>query len=68
MFHGEKSKKEKVKIKTRNEKIVKTDMDISGVHPEILKRSGALCRSPWLADEGKFRFQIVQKGQNNVRN
>ena len=28
MFRGEKCKKEKVKIKTQNEKIVETDMDI----------------------------------------
>ena len=28
MFLGEKSKKEKVKIKTQNEKILETDMDI----------------------------------------
>ena len=28
MFRGEKSKKEKVKIKTQNEKIVETDMNI----------------------------------------
>ena len=28
MFHGEKSKKNKVNIKTQNEKIVETDMDI----------------------------------------
>ena len=28
MFLGEKSKKEKVKIKTQNEKILETDMDL----------------------------------------
>ena len=28
MFRGEKSKKEKVKIKTQNEKIVETDMNM----------------------------------------
>ena len=28
MFCGEKSKKEKVKLKTQNEKIAETDMDI----------------------------------------
>ena len=28
MFRGEKSKKEKLKIKTQNEKIVETDMNI----------------------------------------
>ena len=28
MLRGEKSKKEKVKIKTQNEKIVETDMDV----------------------------------------
>ena len=27
--------------------------------PEILKRGGALCRPPWLADEENFRFQMV---------
>ena len=27
--------------------------------PEILKKGGALCRPPWLADEENFRFQIV---------
>ena len=39
-----------------------------GAGPEILKRSGALCRPPWLADEENFRFQMVEKGQNHVRN
>ena len=29
---------------------------------------GAICRPPWLADEENFRFQMVSKGQNNVRN
>ena len=28
MFRGQKSKKENVKIKTQNEKVVETDMDI----------------------------------------
>ena len=28
VLHGEKSKKEKMKMKTQNEKIVETDMDI----------------------------------------
>ena len=32
MFRGEKSKKEKVKAKTQNEKIVETDMDIWNVY------------------------------------
>ena len=26
--------------------------------PEILKREGALCRPPWLADEENFRFHV----------
>ena len=26
---------------------------------EILKRGGALCGPPWLADEENFRFQMV---------
>ena len=26
---------------------------------EILKRIGALCRSPWLADEENITFQMV---------
>ena len=33
-----------------------------------MKKGGALCRLPWLVDEENFRFQIVQKRQNNVRN
>ena len=28
----------------------------SGADPEILKRRGALCRPPWLADEENFTF------------
>ena len=35
--------------------------------PEFLKRGYALCQSPWLVNEESFRFQMVQKGQNNVR-
>ena len=31
----------------------------AGADPEILKREGALCRSPWLAGKENFRFQIV---------
>ena len=31
----------------------------AGADPEILKRGGALCWPPWLADEEKFRFQMV---------
>ena len=31
----------------------------AGADPEILKRGGALCRPPWLADEESFRFQMV---------
>ena len=38
------------------------------VNPEILNRSGALCRPPWLIDVENFRFQIVSKGQNKVSN
>ena len=33
-----------------------------------MKKDGALCRLPWLVDKENFRFQIVQKRQNNVRN
>ena len=33
MSHGEKSKKKKVKIRTQNEKIVETDMDVYGTKP-----------------------------------
>ena len=36
--------------------------------PEFLKRGGTLCQLPQLADEKNFRFQMVSKGQNNVRN
>ena len=42
-------------------------MTSSGADPEILKRGGALCRPPWLADEEIVRFQMVYKGQNNFR-
>ena len=35
---------------------------------EILKSGGAICQPPWLAYEENFRFQMVQKGQNNFRN
>ena len=31
----------------------------SGVDPEILKRGGALCGPPWLADKENIRFQMV---------
>ena len=33
--------------------------DRAGADPEILKRGSALCRSPWLAGEENFRFQMV---------
>ena len=33
--------------------------DITGADPEDLKRHGALCQPPWLADEENFRFQMV---------
>ena len=39
-----------------------------GADPEIFKRGDALCRSPLLAGRENFRFQMTQKGQNNVRN
>ena len=31
-------------------------------------QGGALCRAPCLAEEKNFKFQMVYKGQNNVRN
>ena len=42
-------------------------MTSSGADPEILKRGDALCRPPRLADEENVRFQMVCKGQNNIR-
>ena len=36
--------------------------------PEILKRGGALCRPPGLADRENSRFQFVWECQNNVIN
>ena len=30
---------------------------MAGADPEILKRGGALCRSPWLANEENFRLK-----------
>ena len=42
--------------------------DHAGADPEILKSGGALYRPPWFADEENIRFQMVGKGQNNVRN
>ena len=41
---------------------------LSGADPEILERGGALYRPTWLMYEENFRFQMVWKGQNNVRN
>ena len=41
---------------------------LTGADPGILKRGGALWLPPWLTGEKDFRFQMVQKGQNNVRN
>ena len=41
---------------------------ISRADPEIQKMEGAVCRPPCLADQENFRFQVVLKGQNNVRN
>ena len=32
------------------------------------EKGGTLCRPPWLVDEENFSFQMVYKGQNNVRN
>ena len=32
------------------------------------EKGGTLCRPPWLTDEENSRFQMVKKGQNNVRN
>ena len=43
-------------------------MVMQGADREILKRGGGVCRSPWLADEEKFMFQMVYKRPNNVRN
>ena len=34
---------------------------ISGADPEILKRGGALCRPPWLADEQNLDFRWSKK-------
>ena len=31
----------------------------TGTDPAILKRGGALCRPPYLADEENFRFEMV---------
>ena len=42
--------------------------DHAWADPEILKSGGALYRPPWFADEENIRFQMVGKGQNNVRN
>ena len=42
--------------------------DHAGADPEILKSGGALYRPPWFADEENIRFQMVRKGQNNLRN
>ena len=39
--------------------ILKNICELTGADPEILKRGGALCRPPWLADEDNFRFQMV---------
>ena len=38
---------------------VSSTTSMAGADPEILKRGGALCRSPWLANEENFRFQMV---------
>ena len=38
-----------------------------GADPEIWKRGVALCLPPWLAEENCFRFQMDEKGENNVR-
>ena len=32
---------------------------LAGADPEIFKRGGALCQSPWLTDVETFRFQMV---------
>ena len=32
---------------------------IPGTDPEILKKGGAPCRPPWLADVENFRFKMV---------
>ena len=45
-----------------------TSSPCSGADPEILKRDGALCWPPWLADKENFRFQMVWKDQNNLTN
>ena len=70
-------------FKLFNEQQVKSNEQQAGVDPEILKswgggggeeegwggcEGGAVCRPPWLADEENFSFQMIQKGQNNVRN
>ena len=31
----------------------------AGADPEILKRGGALCRLPWLAEKENLRFQVL---------
>ena len=39
---------------------------MSGANPEILKKGGALCRLPWLADEENFRFRSSKKAKITV--
>ena len=43
---------------------IETIVPLSGVDPEILKRGGG----SMLANEENFRFEVVLKGQNNIRN
>ena len=41
---------------------------MTGADAEILKGCGALCWPPSLGDIENFRFEMIYKGQNNVRN
>ena len=48
--------------KLLNEKLVKKE-SVTGAAPEILKRGGALCRPPWLADEENLDFRWSKKAE-----
>ena len=62
MLLGEKSKKEKVKIKTQNEKIVETDMDIwYYTHKKQLLVSG---RNSAMSVAARIICNLLLKAQN----
>ena len=66
MFCGEKIKEEKVKIKTQNEKIAKTDMDIW--YYTYKKAVNSVRKNQYNVSSHKNNLQFAFKGPKYARN